>query len=168
MVGVTCAMIGFFGFLIVRVTTPQLTTLFTDLTYEDSSAIIKDLERQGIPFEMRNDGAVIMVPKDRVTRLRMKLAEAGLPKGGGVGYEIFDKSDAIGATSFVQNINHLRALEGELARTIRAIDRVQYARVHLVLPERPLFSREKAEPTASIVLKVRGTLEPSQVRSIRH
>jgi flagellar M-ring protein FliF len=168
MVAVTCAMIGFFGFLIMRVTTPQLTTLFTDLTYEDSSAIIKDLERQGIPFEMRNDGAVIMVPKDRVTRLRMKLAEAGLPKGGGVGYEIFDKSDAIGATSFVQNINHLRALEGELARTIRAIDRVQYARVHLVLPERPLFSRETPEPSASIVLRVRGMLEPAQVRAIRH
>ena len=98
----------------------------------------------------------------------MKLAEGGLPKGGGVGYEIFDKSDALGATSFVQNINHLRALEGELSRTIRAIDRVQQARVHLVLPERPLFSRDKAEPSASIVLKVRGTLEAQQVRAIRH
>ncbi len=109
-----------------------------------------------------------MVPKDKVARLRMKLAEGGLPKGGGVGYEIFDKSDALGATSFIQNINHLRALEGELARTIRGIDRVQAARVHLVLPERPLFSRDKAEPSASIVLKVRGTLEPQQVRAIRH
>jgi flagellar M-ring protein FliF len=168
MVVVTAALIGFFGFLIMRVTTPQLTTLFTDLTYEDSSAIIKDLERQGIPFEMRNDGSVLMVPKDKVTRLRMKLAEAGLPKGGGVGYEIFDKSDAIGATSFVQNINHLRAMEGELARTIRALDRVQFARVHLVLPERPLFSRETPEPSASIVLRVRGALEPAQVRAIRH
>ena len=168
MVVVTAALIGFFGFLIMRVTTPQLTTLFTDLSYEDSSAIIKDLERQGIPFEMRNDGSVLMVPKDKVTRLRMKLAESGLPKGGGVGYEIFDKSDAIGATSFVQNINHLRAMEGELARTIRAIDRVQFARVHLVLPERPLFSRETPEPSASIVLRVRGALEPAQVRAIRH
>jgi flagellar M-ring protein FliF len=168
MVAVTLALVGFFAFLIVKVTTPQLTTLFTDLSYEDSSAIIKDLERQGIPFEMRNDGAVLLVPKDKVTRLRMKLAEAGLPKGGGVGYEIFDKSDALGATSFVQNINHLRALEGELARTIRAIDRVQFARVHLVLPERPLFSRETPEPSASIVLRVRGTLEPAQVRAIRH
>src|SRR5207237_9609583 len=96
------------------------------------------------------------------------LAEGGLPKGGGVGYEIFDKSDALGATSFVQNINHLRALEGELARTIRAIDRVQAARVHLVLPERPLFSRDKNDPTASIVLKVRGAIEAQQVRAIRH
>src|SRR5258707_6824498 len=99
-----------------------------------------------------------MVPKDKVTRLRMKLAEGGLSYKQRTAYEIFDKSDALGATSFVQNINHLRALEGELARTIRAIDRVQAARVHLVLPERPLFSREKIEPTASIVLKVRGML----------
>ncbi|MBR0936249.1 flagellar basal-body MS-ring/collar protein FliF [Bradyrhizobium jicamae] len=168
MVAVTAALIGFFAFVIMRVTTPQMTTLFTDLSTEDSSAIVKELERQAIPFELRNDGAAIMVPKDRVTRLRMKLAEGGMPKGGGVGYEIFDKSDALGTTSFVQNINHLRALEGELARTIRAIDRVQAARVHLVLPEKPLFSRETPEPSASIVLRVRGALEPQQIRAIRH
>nr|WP_283811241.1 flagellar basal-body MS-ring/collar protein FliF [Bradyrhizobium uaiense] len=168
MVAVTAALIGFFAFVIMRVTTPQMTTLFTELSTEDSSAIIKELERQAIPFELRSDGAAIMVPKDKVTRLRMKLAEGGMPKGGGVGYEIFDKSDALGTTSFVQNINHLRALEGELARTIRAIDRVQAARVHLVLPEKPLFSRETPEPSASIVLRVRGTLEPQQIRAIRH
>jgi flagellar M-ring protein FliF len=168
MVAVTAALIGFFAFVIMRVTTPQMTTLFTDLTADDSSSIIKDLERQAIPFELRNEGAVIMVPKDRVTRLRMKLAEGGLPKGGGVGYEIFDKSDALGTTSFVQNINHLRALEGELSRTIRAIDRIQAARVHLVLPERPLFSRETPEPSASIVVRVRGSLEAQQIRAIRH
>src|SRR6266478_1317109 len=133
-----------------------------------STAIVKELEREGIVYELRNDGAIVLAPKDRVPRLRMTLAEAGLPKGGGVGYEIFDKSDALGATSFVQNINHLRALEGELARTIRAIDRVQAARVHLALPERPLFSRETPEPSASIVLKVRGTLEPQQIRAVRH
>jgi flagellar M-ring protein FliF len=168
MVAVTATLVAFFAFLILRMTAPQMTMLFSDLSLEDSSAIIKDLERQAIPYEARNDGATIMVPRDRVTRLRMKLAEAGLPKGGGVGYEIFDKSDALGATSFVQNINHLRALEGELARTIRALDRVQAARVHLVLPERPLFSRDRAEASASIVLKVRGMLEPQQVRAIRH
>jgi flagellar M-ring protein FliF len=168
MVAVTAALIGFFSFVIMRVTTPQMTTLFTDLSVEDSAGIVKDLERQAIPFELRNDGAVIMVPKDKVTRLRIKLAEGGLPKGGGVGYEIFDKSDALGTTSFVQNINHLRALEGELARTIRAIDRIQAARVHLVLPERPLFSREIPEPSASIVVRVRGSLEPQQIRAIRH
>jgi flagellar M-ring protein FliF len=168
MVVVTAALIGFFAFVIMRVTTPQMTTLFTDLSMDDSSGIIKDLERQGIPYEIRNEGSIIMVPKDKVTRLRMKLAEGGLPKGGGVGYEIFDKSDALGTTSFVQNINHLRALEGELARTIRGIDRIQAARVHLVLPERPLFARETPEPSASIVVRVRGSLEPQQIRAIRH
>jgi flagellar M-ring protein FliF len=168
MLAVTVALMGFFAFVILRVTAPQMTPLFTDLTFEDSSSIVKDLERQGVVYELRNEGAIVMVPKELVARLRMKLAESGLPKGGGIGYEIFDKTDALGATSFVQNINHLRALEGELARTIRAIDRVQSARVHLVLPERPLFSRDKIEPTASIVLKVRGALEAQQVRAIRH
>src|ERR1700693_5984555 len=168
MCAVTVALVGFFGFLILHVTAPQMTPLFTDLTLEDSTAIVKELERQGIVYELRNEGAIVLAPKDRVPRLRMALAESGLPKGGGVGYEIFDKSDALGATSFVQNINHLRALEGELARTIRALDRVQAARVHLVLPERPLFSRETPEASASIVLKVRGRLEPQQIRAIRH
>jgi type III secretory pathway lipoprotein EscJ len=168
MAAVTLALVGFFAFLILRVTAPQMTPLFTDLSYEDSSAIVKDLERQGVAYELRNDGGTIMVPKDRVARLRMSLAGEGLPKGGGVGYEIFDKSDALGTTSFIQNINNLRALEGELARTIRGLDRVVAARVHLVLPERPLFSRDKVEPSASIVLKVHGALEPQQVRAIRH
>src|ERR1700750_3306935 len=168
MAAVTAALIGVFGFIILRVTAPQMSPVFTDLTPEDSAAIVKDLERQGIAYELKNDGAIVMVPRDKMTRIRMKLAEGGLPKGGGVGYEIFDKSDTLGATSFVQNINHLRALEGELARTIKAIDRVQAARVHLVLPERPLFARETPEPSASIVVRVRGTLEPQQIRAIRH
>jgi len=165
---VTIALIGFFVFLILRVTTPQMTPLFTDLTYEDSAAIVKELDRQAVPYELRDDGNIVMVPKDRVARLRMAFAEGGLPKGGGVGYEIFDKSEVLGTTSFVQNINNVRALEGELARTIRSLDRVQDARVHLVMPDRPLFSRDKVDATASIVLKVRGTLEPHQVRAIRH
>jgi flagellar M-ring protein FliF len=168
MVAVALALVGFFAFLILHVSSPQMTPLFTDLSYEDSSAILKELERQGIGYELRNDGGTVMVPKDRVARLRMSLAGEGLPKGGGVGYEIFDKSDALGTTSFIQNINNLRALEGELARTITALDRVAAARVHLVLPERPLFSRDKVEPSASIVLKVRGTLDAQQVRAIRH
>jgi flagellar M-ring protein FliF len=168
MAAVTLALIGFFSFLMIRMTAPQLVPLFTDLSVEDSASIVKDLERQGIAYSLNNDGAIVMVPKDNVARLRMKLAEAGLPKGGGVGYEIFDKADALGSTSFIQNINKLRALEGELSRTIRSLDRVQAARVHLVLPDRPLFSRDKIEPSASIVLKVRGSLEAQQVRAIRH
>jgi len=165
---VTLALIGFFSFLMIQMTTPQMVPLYTDLSIEDSASIVKDLERQGIDYKLKNDGSIILVARDRVARLRMKLAESGLPKGGGVGYEIFDKSDALGATTFIQNINHLRALEGELARTIRSLDGVEAARVHLVLPERPLFSRDKVDASASIVLKVRGTLEPGQVRAIRH
>ena len=165
---VTIALVGFFAFLILRVTAPQMTPLFTDLAFEDSAAVVKELERQAVPYELRNEGGIVLVPKDKVARLRMALAESGLPKGAGIGYEIFDKSEALGTTSFVQNINNLRALEGELARTIRSLDRVQAARVHLVMPERPLFSRDKVEPSASIVLKVRGALEAQQVRAIRH
>jgi len=168
MAAVTLTLIGFFSFLMIRMTTPQMVPLFTDLAVDDSAAIIKNLDGQGVTYELRNGGAVIMVPREKVARLRMSLAEEGLPKGGGVGYEIFDKSDALGATTFIQNINHLRALEGELARTIRSIDRVQAARVHLVLPDRPLFSRDKVEASASIVLKVSGSLRPGQVRAIRH
>src|SRR5690606_4468288 len=125
-------------------------------------------EGLNVSFELRNDGATVLVPKDRMLRLRMALAEEGLPAGGIVGYEIFDKGDTLGATSFVQNLNHLRALEGELARTIRTLDRVALARVHLVLPERALFSSEKSEPTASIVMKVRGGLDRGQIRAIQH
>jgi flagellar M-ring protein FliF len=168
MAAVAVALIGFFAFIILRMSAPQMSVLYSDLALDDSSAVVKELERQGVPYTARNEGSLILVPKEVVTRLRMKLAEANIPKGGGIGYEIFDKSDALGATSFVQNINHLRALEGELSRTIRAIDRIQAARVHLVLPERALFSRDKPEPSASIVLKLRGSLDGQQVRAIRH
>lgn len=168
MAAVTAALIGFFALVIVKVSAPAMAPLFTELTIEDSSRIIKELEAKGVPYDLRGDGSTILIPKGQVTRARMSLAEAGLPRGGSVGYEIFDKSDALGTTSFVQNVNHLRALEGELARTIRSLDRVSAARVHLVIPERQLFAREKQEPSAAIVLRVRSSLEQPQVRAIRH
>ena len=105
MAAVTLALIGFFSFLMIRMTAPQMVPLFTDLTLDDSAAIAKDLERQAIAYELKNDGATVLVARDKVAQLRMKLAESGLPKGGGVGYEIFDKSDALGTTTFIQNIN---------------------------------------------------------------
>jgi flagellar M-ring protein FliF len=165
---VTALLIGFFTVVIMRISTPAMAPLFTELSLDDSARIAKDLDAQGIGFELRAEGSTILVPKADVTRLRMKLAETGMPRGGSVGYEIFDKSDTLGTTSFVQNVNHLRALEGELARTIRSIDRVSSARVHLVIPERQLFARDKQDPSAAIVLKLRGTLDASQVRAIRH
>ncbi len=165
---VAVALIGFFAFIILKVSQPVMVPLYSDLTIQDSATIVKELEAQAVQYELRQDGAQILVPKDTMLRMRMRLAEKGVPAGGSVGYEIFDKSDTLGTTSFVQNINHLRALEGELARTIRAIDRVQAARVHLVIPERQLFQRDKVDPTASIVLKLRGALEPQQIRAIQH
>lgn len=165
---VAVVLMGFFALIISRVTAPYMVPLFTDLTFEDSSAIVEQLESQAIPYDLRGEGAVVLVPKDNVLRVRMSLAESGLPSGGSVGYEIFDRGDTLGATSFVQNINRLRALEGELSRTIRALQRVVQARVHLVIPERQLFQRDTESPTASIAVKVRGELTNGQIQAIRH
>lgn len=165
---VAAGLIGFFVFVMVRVAQPQMTVLFTDLQFADSIEVVKKLEGLNVPYEVRQDGAIVLVPKDRVLRLRMELAENGLPAGGTVGYEIFDKTDTLGATSFIQNVNRKRAIEGELGRTIRALDRVQMARVHLVLPQRKLFARSKSEPSASIVVKMRGSLDGGQIKAIQH
>ena len=165
---VAVGLLGFFIFIMVRFSEPTMTVLFSDLSFEDSSAIVQKLEELDVHHEVRQQGAIILVPEERVLKLRMSLAEGGLPAGGVVGYEIFDKGDTLGATSFLQNINRVRALEGELARTIRSLDRVRVARVHLVLPQRQLFSRQAAEPSASIVLKVRGQLDRSQIKAIQN
>ena len=165
---VAAGLIGFFVYLMMQLSNPQLTVLFSDLEFEDSLGVIKKLEGMNIPHEVRQNGAVILAPKERILRLRMELAEEGLPTGGSVGYEIFDKTGSLGTTSFVQNINHVRALEGELSRTIRALRRVVRARVHLVIPKKKIFSREKILPTASIVLKTRGNLGNAQIAAIQH
>lgn len=165
---VALLMLGFFAFLVLRASTPSYAPLYTDLSLDDSAAITKELQTMNIPFQLRGDGDAILVPRDQVTSVRMSLASDGLPTKGQVGYEIFDKQSTLGATSFVQNINNVRALEGELARTISSLTRVKSARVHLVLPQRELFSREQKPPTASIVLDVRGELSSGQVRAIQH
>lgn len=167
--GVVAALtLGFLAFLILRASSPQLAPLYSGLSLEDSSAIVKELQTQNIPFDLRGDGDTILVPRDQITQLRMSLAENGLPTRGQVGYEIFDQQSTLGATSFVQNINNVRALEGELARTISSLARIKSARVHLVLPERALFSREQKDPSASIVLAVRGELTAGEIRAIQH
>ncbi|PIU04200.1 flagellar basal-body MS-ring/collar protein FliF [Methylobacterium sp. CG09_land_8_20_14_0_10_71_15] len=169
MVAVTLAMIGFFAFVILRVSRPDMGVLFSDLAMQDSASIVRDLESRGIAYETRGDiGQTILVPRKDIARIRMDLAGKGVPAQGGIGYEIFDKGDAFSSTNFVQGVNHLRALEGELARSIRSIGQVQAARVHLVLPEKRLFSRDREPPSAAIVLKLMGELDPGQVRAIRH
>jgi flagellar M-ring protein FliF len=168
MLAVTLALVGFFAFVMLRMSQPAMSVLFSDLSQQDVSAILKDLDTRGIKYELRSDGQTVLVAKADVPRLRLDLAGKGIPSGGGVGYEIFDKGDAFSSTSFVQNINHLRALEGELSRTIRSISRVQAARVHLVIPERRLFERDREAPRASIALKLAGELDAAQVRAVRH
>jgi flagellar M-ring protein FliF len=166
---VAAGMIGFFVFLGNRISEPTFGLLYSDLDLKDSAQIVQKLEAMSVPYQIRGDGAQVFVPSDQVARLRMLMAEGGLPRGGSVGYEIFDKSEALGTTSFVQNVNQLRALEGELARTIGALSSVQGARVHLVMPRREVFSRERQEPSASIVLKLRSAdrLGKSQVAAIQ-
>ncbi len=168
MATVALVMLGFFIYLITKFNEPHLSVLYSDLEFKDSIEIVKKLESQNIPHEIKGDGSVILVPKDQVLKLRLTMAEEGLPMGNSVGYEIFDKSNTLGATNFVQNINHLRAIEGELARTIKALNQVQHARVHLVLPKRKLFARDKAKASASIIIKSRGSLDRGQIRAIQH
>ena len=164
------AVLGFFIFLSSRLSTGGMALLYGDLDPQDSGQIIQTLQSKNIPYDIKAGGKQIFVPGDQVLQLRVSLAESGLPGGGSVGYEIFDSNQGIGTTNFVQNINLVRALEGELARTIGAMRNVRGARVHLVMPRRELFSREKQEASASVVLQVQGSsrLNNEQVQAIQH
>jgi flagellar M-ring protein FliF len=170
MAAVAAGVIAFFIYLTSHLAVPDMSLLYGDLDPQDSSQIVSRLEQQNIPFRVGTDGSQIYVPADEVGRMRIAMAGEGLPAGGSIGYEIFDRSEGLGTTSFVQNINHVRALEGELARTIRAVNRIKQARVHLVLPKRELFSRDRQEPTASIVIAMAGgqRLEKQQIQAIQH
>ena len=167
---VLMGMIGFFIFLATRLGTPSMVLLYGDLDTGDSAQIVNQLEAQNIPFELKQNGTQILVPGDKALRLRLSMASQGLPSGGSIGYEIFDDQETIGTTNFVQNVNLVRALEGELARTIQTLASVRSARVHLVLPKRELFSRERMKPSASIPLRrgSAGRLGKEQVAAIQH
>lgn len=163
-------MLGFFIFLATRFTTPQMELLFGALEPQDSAAITAQLQSQNVPYELRAGGTEIYVPDGKSGPLRLVMSSQGLPSGGSLGYEIFDKQGTMGTTNFQQNINKVRALEGELSRTIETIENVRTARVHLVLPQRQLFQREKTRPTASVFLRMRGAmrLDTGQVNAIQH
>lgn len=164
------ATIGFVVYLGARMIQPPMSLLFGGLDTKEASELVEKLDGMRVPYELRGNGTQVLVPEDQVLKLRLAFAREGLPSGGTIGYEIFDKTDSLGTTSFVQNINQLRALEGELARTIRSLDGVSAARVHLVLPRREVFARENREPSASVVLKLRGAsrLDKSQVAAIQN
>ena len=148
---------------------PDLSVLFSDLEQEDMQAIVTNLDRQGIPYEVTTEGGAIKVPTDRVHELRLQMASQGLPEVGGVGFEIFDQV-GLGVTQFVQKMNYRRALQGELARTISQIAGVNRVRVHLVLPERRLFTSDQQPAQAAVVLTLKrgGMLAASQVHGIVH
>lgn len=159
----------FFVFISMRVTSPEMKLLYTDLSNIDSGAVAAKLEESQIPYEISADGSRIVVPGDQVGRARMLLAASGLPNGGSMGYEIFDKQSGFGTTNFIQNVNQVRALEGEIARTITSLDNIRSARVHVVLPQRELFSREERRSSASVFLGIQsgGTPDKGQIVAIQ-
>ena len=165
---VVVALLGFFVFLTSKLSTPDMTLLFGDLDPSDSSKIVAKLESSKTPYQLKAGGTQIFVPKDLAPKLRITMTEQGLSGGSVVGYELFDNRDSIGTTNFVQNVNLVRALEGELARTIQSLENVKKARVHIVLPKRELFSRTRQEPSASVALRVKGgRINKAQILAIQ-
>jgi flagellar M-ring protein FliF len=166
MAGVAAVLTAFFLYIAGAITEPPKSILYSGLESRDAAAVTAKLDGMAVKYDVK-DGGTILVPADQVTKLRMALAQDNLPAAG-VGYEIFDKSDSFGTTAFVQNINHQRALEGELSRSMQTIEGIQSARVHLVIPERQIFSRDDQQPSASVVLKTAGRLDRGQVLAIQH
>lgn len=167
--GVVLACVVAFALLIMLANRTDYRPLFTNLASEDAGEIVKKLKEAKTPYQITPDGKGVMVPADRVYELRLSLASEGLPQGGGVGFEIFDRKN-FGMTEFVQKLNYQRALQGELARTITQISGVEQARVHLVIPEKTLFKESEKPPTASVVLKMKGSksLRDSEVQGVIH
>ena len=153
---VALGMLGMLALMLLRGGTEPMALLYGDLDLRDSSQVVDQLARRHIPYRIAGNGSQILVAADQVPDARLALAKEGLPAGGSVGYEIFDRGDGLAATEFQQKINETRALEGELVRTIRVINGVRGARVHLVLPRREPFARERQEAQASVMLTMTG------------
>ena len=162
-------LISFFVYVIVQIGAKEYSVLYTDLDMEDAKQITARLDTFNIKYQLAKNGTEVLVPTDEVNKMRVETADIAVySKGSNVGYEVFDKSDTLGATNFVQNVNLLRALEGELARTIRTVDNIRSARVHLVMPKRELFSREEQTLSASVVIKTKeGALSLQNIQSIQ-
>ena len=167
--GVILFLISFFVYLATRFSSKEYAVLYTDLELEDAKQIVMQLESSNVQYKLTKNGTEILVPADVVNKMRVETAELALAsKGSNVGYEIFDNSDALGSTNFMQNVNLLRALEGELARSVRSVDNIKSARVHLVMPKREMFSKEQEPPSASVVIKtINGNLSPQSVQAIQ-
>ncbi len=149
-------MLGLLAFLSLNTPKPAMSLLYGDLDLRESAQIVDSLDRQKIPYTVASGGSEILVPADLVAKTRLGLAHENLPTGGSVGYEIFDKADSLTASAFQQQLNVARALEGELARTIRGIQGIRSARVHIVLPKREPFARDRQAAQAAIQLTMAG------------
>ena len=167
-VGFAIALTGLLSLTLWQ-TTPQYNVLFANLQQRDAGEIVTKLKSLGVPYKLADDGGAILIPGKRVAETRLALAQEGLPRGGGVGYEIFDRT-RLGITSFEQKVNFKRATEGELARTINQLAEVQWSRVQIVMVEDRLFMEQQQDPTASIFLNmVPGrALNRNQIRAIQH
>ena len=148
---------------------PSFAPLHASLTPASASRMLDTLEQAGFRTSVSADGGTISVPREDIARARMTLADAGMLSEGTPGWELFDEAGGLGVSTFVERINRLRALEGELARSIRTMRGIEAARVHLVLPEREAFSRERPEPSASVIARTRPGegLTRRQAMSIR-
>ena len=162
-------LISFFVYLATQLNSTSYSVLYTDLELEDAKQIVERLESSNVKYKLAKNGTEILVPTDVVNKMRVDTAELALAsKGSNVGYELFDNTDALGSTNFVQNVNLVRALEGELARSVRSVDNIKSARVHLVLPKREMFSREEQKPSASVVIRtINGPLSEQSVSAIQ-
>jgi len=127
--------------------------LYAQLDPEDASAILSRLREQKIEYRIASNGSTVLIPQEHIYETRMQLASAGLPRGNGVGFEIFDNTK-LGMTAFAQNVNYQRALQGELARTINQISEIESSRVHIVMTEKSLFVDDEEPASASVVLKL--------------
>lgn len=164
--GLSVALVILIGMIASR---PRMSVLFSGLEKEDAGAIVQKLTEQKVPYQLSADGTTIEVPANKVYDLRLQMATAGLPQGGSVGFELFDKSN-FGMTEFTERLNYQRAIQGELTRTICQLAPVVNARVHLAIPEDKLYESEQQPPTASVVLKLRRgmPLSDEQVGGVVH
>ena len=156
MAAVAVGMLGLLAILALRGGTERMALLYSELDLREAGQIAEQLERQHIAHQIGAGGTEILVAADQVSQARLSLARDGLPSGGSIGYEIFDRGDGLVANQFQQSINLARALEGELGRTIRAISGVRAARVHLVLPRREPFQRTQQDAQASVLITTTG------------
>jgi flagellar M-ring protein FliF len=158
-----------FIFLFVLNNRIDYAVMFTNLSQDDAAAIVAKLKSKKVPYRLEAGGATILVPRSEVYETRLVMAGEGMPRGGGVGFEIFDRQN-LGATDFVQRLNYQRALQGELARTIIGIPEISEARVHIVTPKESLFIEDQQKATASVAVKLRPgrTLSRAQIDGIVH